>query len=102
MMSRLSLVGLGLFIGSMPAFSANQSGTVSAWIAHTNSSYGPCVQLTPALPGNAYACLPLSNATNLKELTAALLTARTTGQPVLIFWDSEDANGTKIIAQVIL
>lgn len=85
------------------ALADSQSGTITAWLAHSyTANRGPCVQLSPALPGTGWACLYRTSNDNYKELVAALLSARLTGTPISIWWDALDAENHKIIAQLQL
>jgi hypothetical protein len=97
----ITSIAFGSLVYSSSVFAGSQTGVLSAWVTHAAiPGRGPCVQMIPAVPGGGgYACL-YKNTDNYNEIAAALLAAQISERTVTIWWDTEGADGHKIIAQV--
>ena len=74
-----------------------QTGTVTLF--HLNGAVtdrGACVQMSPAIPGDGWACVWKSNSL-YKEISNLLLTSYLTGKSCRVSWDGPGPDGLRLI-----
>lgn len=97
-----ALVSLALLVAWQAADADAGSGVIVKH--HLNgdaavSDRGVCVLLSPALPGQGWACLYKNNHL-YKEISAHLLAAWISGTPVTVHWNSDSPEGYHLIHAV--
>ncbi len=100
---KISMIFLTVNIISISNVLADHTGVITLYTLTaqaTNQDRGPCITMSPAIPGSGYACLYKSNLL-YKELNALLLAMYTTKNSSCgIEWSGDDVSGHKILANI--